>query len=273
MKTYDTSKMHENERKVKDEAEAHVHLILSGLKKKVYLWILKHARNAVKNRENLRFLRSKSFGLSRRLFRAMANHMYKLGLINQVEDFYFLEYKEVFNFIDGKSTTLNLKDLAILRKTEFERYYAEVDPPDRFLTYGAVGTSLKDMFIINSGDLLKNKIKISDDPNLIYGVSCCPGVVRGKVKIALTVDDAADIEGEILVAKRTDPGWVPLFPSCSGLIVERGSLLSHSAVIARELGLPTIVGVSEDLLSRLKNGDEIELNATNGEIRILNVES
>lgn len=74
------------------------------------------------------------------------------------------------------------------------------------------------------------------------------------------------------MTKRTDPGWVPLYPSCSGLIIERGSLLSHSAVIARELGLPTIVGVSGGLMEKLKTGDLVELNATRGEVRILNDE-
>ena len=111
--------------------------------------------------------------------------------------------------------------------------------------------------------------KISDDPNLIYGVSCCPGVVSGKVLFAKTLEDASEMNGEILVTKRTDPGWVPLFPNCKGIIVERGSLLSHSAVIARELGIPTIVGVPGGLIKKLESGMEIELNAGAGEIRIL----
>ncbi|MCX6129450.1 MAG: PEP-utilizing enzyme, partial [Proteobacteria bacterium] len=72
-----------------------------------------------------------------------------------------------------------------------------------------------------------------------------------------------------LVTSRTDPGWVPLFPSCKGLLIERGSLLSHSAVVARELGLPTIVGINGGLMQKLQTGDRVRVNAGTGEIRIL----
>jgi pyruvate,water dikinase len=77
------------------------------------------------------------------------------------------------------------------------------------------------------------------------------------------------LSGEILVTERTDPGWVPLYPSCSGLLIERGSLLSHSAVVARELGLPTIVGISGGLMGKLKTGMRVRIDAGRGEVRIL----
>ena len=81
--------------------------------------------------------------------------------------------------------------------------------------------------------------------------------------------DAQGLNGEILVTERTDPGWVPLYPACSGLLIERGSLLSHSAVVARELGLPTIVGVRGGLVAKLKSGMRIRMDAARGEIKIL----
>jgi len=72
-----------------------------------------------------------------------------------------------------------------------------------------------------------------------------------------------------MVSERTDPGWVPLFPSTSGLLIERGSLLSHSAVVARELGIPTIVGVQGGLMKKLKSGMRVRMDAGKGEIKIL----
>ena len=78
------------------------------------------------------------------------------------------------------------------------------------------------------------------------------------------IDDAKNLNGEILVTKRTDPGWVPLFPNCRGIIVERGSLLSHSAVIARELGVPTIVGVPGGLISKLESEKKLNLTQALG---------
>jgi len=71
------------------------------------------------------------------------------------------------------------------------------------------------------------------------------------------------LNGEILVTKRTDPGWVPLFPSISGLLIERGSILSHSAVVAREMGIPTIVGL-EDVCKQVKTGDVIAMDGAKG---------
>jgi rifampicin phosphotransferase len=268
-KKYDVSKMHQNEKKLKLDAEKIVTENLSGLKLFIFNKVLTIARFAVKNRENLRFLRSRSFGINRRIFRSICQQLHLLGVTDSVEDGFYLNYTEIFDFIDGKSESLSLGKLAKVRKEEFVIYMNENDPPDRFITHGAVGVSLQRKDIIDSGDLLKNKIKISDDPNLIYGMSCCPGVVKGKVLFAGKIEDAKNLNGEILVTKRTDPGWVPLFPNCSGIIVERGSLLSHSAVIARELGVPTIVGVPGGLISKLESGKEIELNASLGEIRIL----
>mgnify|MGYP001245177158 CR=1 FL=1 len=268
-KKYDVGSMHQNEKKLKLDAEKIIAENLSGIRLLIFNKVLDVARFAVKNRENLRFLRSRSFGINRRIFRSICQQLHLLGVTESIEDGFYLNYTEIFDFIDGKAESLSLGKLAKIRKEEFDVYMSENDPPDRFITHGAVGVSLQRKDILDSGDLLKNKIKISDDPNLIYGVSCCPGVVKGKVLFAHKIDDAKNLNGEILVTKRTDPGWVPLFPNCRGIIVERGSLLSHSAVIARELGVPTIVGVPGGLISKLESGKEIELNASLGEIRIL----
>ncbi|MCO4755665.1 MAG: hypothetical protein KC478_14380, partial [Bacteriovoracaceae bacterium] len=272
MKNYSVEKMSEREQAIKLNAEALVKKQLSGIKRSIYFWTLKHARNAVKNRENLRFLRTKAFGVSRKLFRAVGAHLASLNVIDKQEDVFFLTLDELWDFIEGKAESLYLSQLATLRKNEYESNLQAQDPPDRFLTYGAAGISFRSSNILNSGDLLKDQIRVSDDPNVLLGISCCPGVVTGVVVVAENIEQASNLNGEILVTKRTDPGWVPLYPSCSGLIIERGSLLSHSAVIARELGLPTVVGVSGGLMSRLKTGDRVELNATRGEVRILNDE-
>jgi pyruvate,water dikinase len=80
---------------------------------------------------------------------------------------------------------------------------------------------------------------------------------------------AARVErGEILVARYTDPGWIMLFPSCSGLLVERGSLLSHSAIVAREMGIPAIVGLA-GVIDWVQTGDLVELDGASGVVRKL----
>jgi phosphoenolpyruvate synthase/pyruvate phosphate dikinase len=100
------------------------------------------------------------------------------------------------------------------------------------------------------------------------GLGCCPGVVRGKVRVITNPRGAELHHGEILVAERTDPGWIMLFPSASGLLVERGSLLSHSAIVAREMGIPAIVSIT-DVTRWLQTGDEVELDGGSGLVRRL----
>ena len=78
--------------------------------------------------------------------------------------------------------------------------------------------------------------------------------------------------GDILVAERTDPGWILLFPSASGLLIERGSLLSHSAIVAREIGIPTIVAI-EGITQWLRDGDRVEMDGSSGFVRRLNPSS
>ena len=75
--------------------------------------------------------------------------------------------------------------------------------------------------------------------------------------------EVEDLEGDILVTVSTDPGWVTLFPSAGGILVEKGSLLSHSAIVSREMGKPCIVGIT-GLLQRLKTGDLVEMNGATG---------
>lgn len=101
------------------------------------------------------------------------------------------------------------------------------------------------------------------------GLGCCPGVVRGRVRVVNDPKGVRLERGEILVASRTDPGWVLLFPAAAGLIVEHGSLLSHSAIVARELGLPAVVSVP-GATAWLHDGDLVELDGSTGVVRRLN---
>ena len=108
-------------------------------------------------------------------------------------------------------------------------------------------------------------IEISDthNENVRKGIGCCPGQISGRVRVVFNPREANFEKGEILVAETTDPGWVMLFPACSGLLVERGSLLSHSAIVAREMGIPAVVAVS-GLTQWLQTGDHVEFDGSTG---------
>ncbi len=102
-------------------------------------------------------------------------------------------------------------------------------------------------------------------PESLRGTGCCPGVVRGSVRVIRDPRGAAIEHGEILVAERTDPGWIMLFPAAAGVLVEHGSLLSHSAIVAREMGIPAVVGVA-GITQTLNDGEWVEMNGATGEI-------
>jgi pyruvate,water dikinase len=100
----------------------------------------------------------------------------------------------------------------------------------------------------------------------LKGIGCCPGVVRGPVRVINDPRNALLSAGEILVAERTDPGWIMLFPAAAGILVERGSLLSHSAIVAREMGIPAIVSVP-GITRSLSDGEWVEFDGSSGVIQ------
>jgi pyruvate,water dikinase len=93
-------------------------------------------------------------------------------------------------------------------------------------------------------------------------------VVRAPVRVVRNPNRPGELAGHILVAERTDPGWTLLFPAVEGILVQRGSLLSHSAIVARELALPCVVGIA-GLLDTLRDGEVVEMDGTAGTIRRL----
>lgn len=101
------------------------------------------------------------------------------------------------------------------------------------------------------------------------GQGCSAGIVRGRVAIVRDPRSARIRQGDIVVAERTDPGWVTVFPLVGGMIMERGSLLSHSAIVAREMGIPAVVGV-DNACNWLQDGEWVEIDGAKGVIRRLN---
>ncbi len=257
----DLGDMEAKERKVREEAERKAGERLAGrpVRRLVYGWVLKNARKGVRNRENLRMARTKAFGLVREIFQGMGVQLHALGLIDQVDDVFYLDFYDLFSFVEGRSTCTDLKALATMRRAEFARY-EELPVDDRLVTTGAVyyGDQLYDP---------RRNAPSDDDGPVLQGISCCPGQVAAKVRVILKPDDDMRLNGEILVTERTDPGWVPLYPSASGLLIERGSLLSHAAVVAREMGLPTIIGV-KNLIRRVQDGQWVEMDGRAGTVRL-----
>ena len=238
------------------EEQVRIALAYRPLRRLTFAWVLRHARARVRDRENLRFERTRLFGRVRRIFLALGREYGGLGVLDDARDVFYLEAEEALGFADGTATVTDLRGVASARRALFDAYRAEPDPPSRFETRGAVGVA-KPAPMRSAEMAVKGK--------QLEGIGCCPGVVRGRVR--LVIDPRADSlsPGEILVAERTDPGWVMLFPAASGILVERGSLLSHSAIVAREMGIPAVVSLP-GLMGWLNTGDLVEFDGTAGTV-------
>lgn len=249
----------QHERQIREDAEKKVAGHLKGFRKIFYFWVLKHARKAVKNRENTRFARTRIYGLARTIFQTVGSDLNAQGILEHHRDVFWITIEEVFGIYNGTLPSYALKELVTARKRQFDTFHDEIDA--RIFTRGPVYWNNPFIKEVTAPEI--------DDPNCdLKGLPCCPGVLEGTVKVIMSPKDDLNLNGEILVTARTDPGWVPLYPSISGLLVERGSLLSHSAIVAREMGIPTIVSIP-GLTKKLKTGMKIRMDGKAGTIQIL----
>jgi len=231
---------------------------LPGWKRKVFSWVLQNAKARVRDRENLRFERTKLFGRVRRIVVELGGRLHTDNHLDKPEDVFFLTITEVMGAYEGTTSPQTLRDLCRERKRQQEAFHTA--PPDRFETRGSPD---------HCPCFTPSSKEASHDGAQISGTGACPGIVRGIVRVVTDPRNATLEEGEILVAQQTDPGWVVLFPAASGLLVERGSLLSHSAIVARELQLPCVVSI-RNITSILSTGDFVEMDGSTGEVRIIN---
>ena len=102
----------------------------------------------------------------------------------------------------------------------------------------------------------------------LRGIPCSSGIVEGQALVVKNVNKVKDVKEKILVTKMTDPGWVFLLATAKGVISEKGSLLSHTAIISRELGIPSVVNV-ENALNCIETGDWLEMDGNTGIIKII----
>jgi phosphohistidine swiveling domain-containing protein len=247
------------EETLRQDAELEIAVALRGkvLKKWLFNLTLKKARDLVSNRENLRFDRTRGFGMVRRMMCAMGKKLADARAIKAASDVFYLELEEIVSLKSGGAH--DLAALVAARKKEFDSYRNQPPPQSRFYTYGK---DFSDRFIYAT-----DKLEPAEDE--LRGIGCCPGIVQGTVQVVDNPAETPSLSGNILVTTSTDPGWITLFPTASAIIVERGSLLSHSAIVSRELGIPCIVSVT-GLLRTLKTGDRIEMDGSTGLIKILN---
>jgi pyruvate,water dikinase len=248
---------------VRWQAEQRVRETLANfpLRRSIFWWVLRQTRARVLDRENLRFARTQVFGRARQIFVELGRRLYSAGALVEVRDVFYLNLDEIFGFVEGTATSTDLHALATLRKSEFACYQALPPPAERFATYGAVHEGNTFQGASAGQALSRNGVERQ-------GTGCCPGVVRGRVRVVTDPMSVVLSPGDILVAERTDPSWILIMPAAAGLLIARGSLLSHTAIVARELGIPAIVGLA-GVTQWLHEGDEVEFDGGSGVVRKL----
>jgi phosphoenolpyruvate synthase/pyruvate phosphate dikinase len=178
-----------------------------------------------------------------------AEKLVQEGTIHEKEDIYYLTFEE---FREVVRTNQADQQLIAARKEE-HRLFEKLTPP---------------RVITSDGEIVAGKYKQEDlPPGSIPGLAVSSGIIEGRARVILKMEDADLEDGDILVTAFTDPSWTPLFVSIKGLVTEVGGMMTHGAVIAREYGLPAVVGV-ENATKLIKDGQRIRVNGTDGYVEI-----
>ena len=121
----------------------------------------------------------------------------------------------------------------------------------------------------SEGEIISGQYKGGKAPEgALPGIAASSGVTEGRARVVLKLEEAHMEEGDILVTTFTDPSWTPIFVSIKSLVAEVGGVMTHGSVVAREFGLPAVVGV-ENATKLIKDGDRIRVNGTDGYVEIL----
>jgi len=179
-----------------------------------------------------------------------AEQLVQVGVIHVKEDIYYLTFEELHEVV-----RTNKLDYQIISKRKDEyKLYEKLTPP---------------RVITSDGEIIAGEYKRENLPaEAIVGLPVSSGVIEGRARVILNMEDADLEDGDILVTSFTDPSWTPLFVSIKGLVTEVGGLMTHGAVIAREYGLPAVVGV-ENATKLIKDGRRIRVHGTEGYVEIL----
>ncbi|MER5400720.1 rifamycin-inactivating phosphotransferase [Streptomyces sp. NPDC002599] len=192
---------------------------------------------------------SRSFVYKRALLEE-AGRLVRAGVLHEKEDVFYLTFQEFHDVV----RTNRVDDRLIRRRKDAFRSYRALTPP-RVLT--------------SDGEAVTGSYRRDDVPDgALVGLPVSAGTIEGRARVILDMADADLEPGDILVTPFTDPSWSPLFVAVAGLVTEVGGLMTHGAVIAREYGLPAVVGV-ERATRLIRDGQRIRVHGTDGYVEIL----
>ncbi|EEL70041.1 phosphoenolpyruvate synthase [Bacillus mycoides] len=212
--------------------------------------MIRNIRNFIGYREYPKFGMINRYFIYKQEILKEAEQLVQNSVIHEIEDIYYLTFEELHEVV-----RTNKLDYEVIHKQKNEyKLYEKLTPP---------------RVITSDGEIITGKYKRENLPaEAIVGLPVSSGVIEGRARVILNMEDANLEDGDILVTAFTDPGWTPLFVSIKGLVTEVGGLMTHGAVIAREYGLPAVVGV-ENATKLIKDGQRIRVHGTEGYIEVL----
>lgn len=190
------------------------------------------------------------FGEVKKEINRIAKEAVGKGWLKRVEDIYDLEFDEIIQMVKEKQT---MQERITERRLAFEKAKNRRVP----------------RLVTNQGWIVPpEETNRSLKENELGGAGVSSGVYEGIARVVEHPEDARMEAGEILVAPFTDPGWTPLFIHAKGLVLEVGGLLTHGAIVAREYGIPAVVGVDR-AMSKINTGDRIQVDGSSGIVTIV----
>jgi pyruvate,water dikinase len=187
------------------------------------------------------------------------------GRLDQPDDVMFLRYNELRALI-GSADAIAAREIVAARRLEREAS-ARLRPRDWVGT--ATPSQLAFPYLVNWGYPARFHQRQSDDERIITGLGASAGVIEGIARVVRTVDEFDEVrDGDILVCQMTNPAWVVLFTKIAGLVTDTGGTTSHPAVLAREFGIPAVIGTSV-ATHRIVTGDRVKIDGTAGRVEIL----
>jgi pyruvate,water dikinase len=213
---------------------------------------------AIRYRERVRLKQALLYSRCRRIALAIGEALVRRGLLASVDDVFFLTANELSEIASGGAMLPEAtRAIVATRRAEHVRVSA-MNPPDTFT--------------LNEGEHFAPSAVTSareGDFDEMRGTPACGGRARGRATVLASTTEAERLsQGDVLVTRQTDPGWGPVFFLISGLVIERGGMLSHGAIIAREFGIPCVVGVKR-AMERIADGATIEVNGDNGVVHVV----
>ncbi|NNG00034.1 MAG: hypothetical protein HKM93_11690 [Desulfobacteraceae bacterium] len=230
---------------------------LVPVKRIIFRLILARSQQALALRERGRLLQSFLFGEMRAVVLELGRRLSTSGLLPDPADIFYLHFSEIEQLLWHKySCPESVPSLVTQRRHSMAAYGQNTPPQFLFMNRGEIARS-------RQGDN-----HAPQDTSMMTGTGVSPGVVKARARVILDPMDGNSLQaGDILVTYATDPGWTPLFSIAGGLVLERGGLLSHGAIVAREFGIPAVAGVT-DATQLIRDGDMISIDGHKGAVTV-----